>query len=76
VAAATKAQLKELARGIVMAQGNLFIKELLRAKDLRIGATKADFIQNLNGAIDDGSLTEDDLESWLQRVEGWGNQYV
>lgn len=76
MAKATKAQLRELARGIAMAQGNLFIKELLRAKELRIGSTKTDFIENLNHAIDSGDLTEEDFESWLQRVEGWGNQHV
>lgn len=76
MASATKEQLKELARGIVMAQGNVFIKELLRSKNRRIGTTKADFILNLNNAIDDGGLTEADFETWLDRVEGWGNQHV
>lgn len=37
---ATKAQLKELARGIVMAQGNLYIKKLLRSKELPIHRSK------------------------------------
>lgn len=74
--AATKKQLKDLARGIVLAQGNLFIKELLRAKGVRIGATKAQFMESMFDAIDEGTLTEADFETWLSRVEGWGNQYV
>lgn len=69
-------QLKELARGIVLSQGNVFIKELLREKGLRIGSTKADFMANLNEAIDSGDLTVADIEAWLHRVEGWGNEYV
>ncbi|MGH2756784.1 MAG: hypothetical protein ACRDI3_03250 [Actinomycetota bacterium] len=73
---ATKEQLKELARGIVLAQGNLFIKELLRSKDLRIGVTKSEFMGNMLSAIDEGLLTEEDFEIWLGRVEGWGNQYA
>jgi hypothetical protein len=73
---ATKTQLKDLARGIVLAQGNLFIKELLRAKGIRIGSTKADFTQNLIDAIARGELGEEDFEVWLQRVEGWGNQHL
>lgn len=76
VAKANKAELKELARGIVMAQGNLFIKELLRSKKLRIGSTKADFIDSLSQAIDSEELTEEDFEMWLHRVEGWGNQHA
>ena len=54
----TKAQLTELARGVVLAQGNLFIKELLKAKGLPIGSTKADFTKNMLHAIDEGALTE------------------
>ena len=71
-----KAELKHLAQGIVLAQGNVFIKELLRDKGLRIGATKADFITSLNAAIDSGQLSSQDLEDWLHRVEGWGQEYV
>jgi hypothetical protein len=32
-----------LVQGIVLAQGNEFIKEMLRDRGIRIGATKADF---------------------------------
>ena len=43
-----KEALNTLVRGIVLAQGNIFIKELLRQKkDIKIGATKADFLQNI-----------------------------
>lgn len=69
-------ELKELARGIVLAQGNTFIKELLRANKVKIGVTKTDFLTNLNTAIEDGILTEEIFNDWLNRVEGWGNQHA
>lgn len=68
--------LKELARSIVLAQGNTFIKELLRANKVKIGTTKADFLANLNTAIEDGILTEEIFNDWLNKVEGWGNQHA
>jgi hypothetical protein len=44
-------QLKRLVGGIVRAQGNRFIKELLRELDLRIGTNKPEFEANLISAI-------------------------
>lgn len=76
VSAAERRALRELARGVIRAQGNVFIKELLRAKKLRIGATKEDFERNLFAAIDAGQLRLADVEKWLTEVEGWGNQHV
>lgn len=70
------AQLKELVRTVVVAQGNTFIKELLRSTASKIGSTKQEFAQNLDDAIDEGRLTQGGLETWLQEVEGWGNQHV
>lgn len=71
-----KVVLRSLVRGIVLAQGNTFIKELLRAKEIRIGSTKANFESNLLKAIDEGELRQADVEAWLHEVEGWGNQHV
>src|SRR5258708_16953572 len=68
--------LRRLVRGVVLAQGNLFIKELLRSKGIKIGSTKADFETNLLGAIESGQLTPVDVEKWLSEVEGWGDQHV
>ena len=68
--------LLRLVRGIVLAQGNIYIKSLLREKGLRIGDTKADFEQNLEQAVADGKITLVDVEEWLDRVEGWGDQHV
>lgn len=68
--------LLQLARGIVLAQGNTFIKELLRERNIRIGATKAEFEQNMVAAIESGELQRDHIESWLNEVEGWGNQHI
>ena len=70
------ADLKRLAAGIIRAQGNRFIKELLRAKGIRIGNNKEDFEGNLTKAIEQGNLRLDDVDDWLELVEGWGNQHV
>ena len=69
-------QLKDLARSIVLSQGNEFIKQLLRDNDLKIGATKPDFLTNMNDAIDKGLLTRAHFDAWLEEVEGWGRQHV
>jgi hypothetical protein len=50
----TKQQLEEQLLQIVLAQGNRFIKDLLRQKQIRIGTTKEDFRDNLTQAIDNG----------------------
>jgi hypothetical protein len=68
--------LRRLVRGIVLAQGNLFIKELLRSRKIKIGATKAEFESNLLQAIDEGRLRLADLSAWLDEVEGWVDQHV
>ena len=65
-----------LVRGIVLAQGNVFIKELLRERGIRIGATKEDFENNMMSAIHAGELQRSHIETWLNEVEGWGNQHV
>jgi len=70
------ADLKRLAAGIIRAQGNRFIKELMRDKKIRMGANKEDFNRNLDAAIESGTLRLDDVDRWLKRVEGWGNQHV
>ena len=70
------ANLKRLAAGIIRAQGNRFIKELLRAKRIRIGVNKDDFERNLTEAIESGFLRLTDVDEWLKLIEGWGNQHV
>jgi hypothetical protein len=71
-----RAATRSLVRGVVVAQGNIFIRELLRDKHLPIGITKEDFEANLLQAIDDGKLLLEDVTQWLEEVEGWGNQNV
>ena len=68
--------LKAIVRPIILAQGNTYIKELLRRHDIKIGSTKADFERNLFRAIEAGQLTRDMVEEWLLKVEGWGDQHV
>lgn len=76
-----KAKLKQLVRSIILAQGNVFIKELLRNKqqagaEVTIGSTKAEFERNLAKAIDDDLITGKELAEWLALTEGWGGQHV
>lgn len=61
---------------LVVAQGNEFVKELLRKKGLRIGTTKAAFESSLHSAIDSGDISSSDIEQWLNEVEGWGAHHV
>jgi hypothetical protein len=42
----SKRQLKKKVAQIVLAQGNVFIKDLLRSNKVAIGNTKADFAEN------------------------------
>lgn len=65
-----------MVQGIVLAQGNSFIKELLRHNRIRIGTTKADFEENLIAAIHDGRLRRQQITDWLEEVEGWGDQHI
>lgn len=74
-------QLLDIAEQIVRAQGNLFIKELLRSKqkadpNIRIGATKDDVLTNLCTAITEGRINREDLNNWIAEVEGWGRQHA
>ena len=76
IEALTKEQLKDKVRAIILSQGNNFIKELLRKNSIKIGATKKDFAKNITDAIDDGTLTQEKIEFWLEEIEGWGNQHL
>lgn len=68
--------LKRLAAGIIRAQGNRFVKNLLRSKGIQVGANKDEFQANLTAAIESGELMPADVRRWLGSVEGWGNQHV
>jgi hypothetical protein len=72
----SREHLKTLVGQIILAQGNVFIRELLRRTGVRIGSTKADFERNLMTAIDNGVLGPEQIEAWLGEVEGWGNQHI
>lgn len=61
---------------LVLAQTNVFIRELLRDLGKRPGDSKARFRAALEEAIADGSLTKEGLDAWLHGVEGWGNQHI
>jgi len=74
--ALTRDKLKAEVRQIILSQGNNFIKELLRQHSIKIGTTKRDFAKNIADAIDEGTLTQDKIEKWLEEVEGWGNQHL
>ena len=68
--------LERLAAGIIRAQKNRFIKELLRDQGIPIGRNKEDFERNLKSAIHSGRLRLQKVKDWRDRVEGWGNQHV
>jgi hypothetical protein len=59
------ADLKRLAAGIIRAQGNRFVKTLLRSKNIQVGANKDEFQTNLTVAIESGELT---LIAWYSKV--------
>jgi hypothetical protein len=71
-----KRDLKQIVQFVIVGQGNEFIKELLRENGIKIGINKADFIKNLNAAIDENKLTLPIIEEWLSEVEGWGSQHI
>ena len=80
-AATEKAKLKRIVGSLILAQGNVFIKELLRSKqkagaEVTIGNNKAEFEKNLTDAIDREIITGKDIEDWLALIEGWGRQHV
>jgi hypothetical protein len=81
VSRSEKTKLKQIVRSLILAQGNVFIKELLRSKqkagaEVTIGSTKAEFERNLATAIDDNILAAEDIEDWLALTEGWGAQHI
>ncbi|HET6840561.1 MAG TPA: hypothetical protein VFK06_02590 [Candidatus Angelobacter sp.] len=71
-----KDRARQLVRTVVLTQGNIFIRELLRRKRIPIGITKQNFEANLLEAISVGDLQLVDLIEWLDEVEGWGDQHV
>jgi hypothetical protein len=81
VSAATVAANLDFAEKVVMPQGMIFIRELLRQKqrdrpEVRIGFAKEEVKENLRAAIRAGAVTFEDLEAFLGEVEGWGNQHI
>jgi hypothetical protein len=73
---AEKDALIRLVKDVVLAQGNVFIKELLRSRNIKIGTTKAEFEANMVEVIESGDLRRQHIDSWLNEVEGWGNQHI
>ncbi len=62
---------------LVMPQANVFIRELVRDRvGVKPGANKAQNRAILTAAACDGRLPKEDLDEWLHRVEGWGNQHI
>lgn len=74
--ATTQSNLDDRILELTLLQGNRFLKELLRSRDLPIGRNKSDFEDHLRGGLESGALTSADLEDWLNEIEGWGNQHV
>jgi hypothetical protein len=66
----------DLVRDVILAQSNIFIKELLRKQGFKGAATKEQFEAQLAEAVDTGALTYSDLTAWMEEIEGWGNEHV
>tara|TARA_R110002111_G_scaffold113289_5_gene173921 strand:- start:636 stop:1700 length:1065 start_codon:yes stop_codon:yes gene_type:complete len=76
-----KAAAKALAKSIVLAQGSIFVRDLLREarssySSVQIGITKNEILENLTNAIDLEALKYNDIQVWISSVEGWGRQHV
>lgn len=67
---------RQLVRDVILAQSNVFIKELLIGKGIRGGATKADFQKQLDDEIAAGNLTYEELKAWVEETEGWGDEHI
>lgn len=72
----SKKELKEVAKKIVLSQGNKYIKELLRKNGVKIGKNKSEFLENLISGIEEGQINQEKIDAWLEETEGWGNQHV
>ncbi len=53
-----------------------FIKELLRAHEIPVSGSKPELREKLSREIGRGSLGQAAILSYLDQIEGWGNQHV
>ncbi len=53
-----------------------FIKELLRKHGVPVSGSKPDLRKKLSQEIGRGSLDQASILSYLDQIEGWGNQHV
>src|SRR4051812_24503842 len=72
----SRAATRKLVQSVVMAQGNIFIRDLLRRKKIPMGVRKEQFEANLLRAINTDHIGLADVTGWLEEVEGWGEQSV
>lgn len=70
------AKARQLVRNVILAQSNVFIKELLLKRDIKGGTNKAEFQQQLDDAITAGVLSYAELRDWVNDTEGWGDEHV
>jgi len=71
-------QAQSLVRDVILAQNNVYIKELLREKKIAVkaSATKAELAKLLTAAVDDGTITLPKLTDWIDETEGWGDEHI
>lgn len=67
---------RRVIRDVVVAQSNAHIKALLLSRDIHGGATKSDFQQRLEDAVAGHKIDYDELTSWIDETEGWGDEHV
>ena len=67
-----------LVRDVILAQNNIYIRELLREHDVEVTAssTKQELTKLLNDAVQDEVITLGRLTEWMDETEGWGDAHV
>lgn len=65
-----------LLKRVILVQKNVYIRQLLRKHKVAAGDNKAQFEERLEAAIKDGTITLENLQSWLDETEGWGDEHV
>lgn len=67
-----------LVRDVILAQNNLYIKELLRDHDVEVKATatKNELAKLLGDAVAKETITAKKLVDWIDQTEGWGNEHI
>lgn len=61
---------------LISAHKMFFIKELLRKNGVPVSGNKEDLCERLHRACGNGTVKPHDALSYLDQIEGWGNQHI